>query len=108
MEKDNFDIEIKEGRRYQFGKNWLNYQKVITNTSIQEAKEHILEITKLNNLESKTFLDVGCGSGLFSLAAIQLGAKVISFDYDKNSVKCTEKLKIKHKIQDSQWKIFRG
>ncbi len=108
MEKDTFDIEIKEGRRYQFGKNWLNYQKLIKNITIQEAKEHIQEITKLDNLESKTFLDVGCGSGLFSLAAIQLGAKVISFDFDKNSVKCTEKLKIKHKIQDSQWKVFEG
>jgi len=34
----------------------------------------------------KLFLDVGSGSGLFSLAARRLGAKVLSFDYDAESV----------------------
>ena len=44
-------------------------------------------------ITGKTFLDVGSGSGLFSLAAKNLGADVVSFDYDEASVWCTSELK---------------
>ncbi len=35
---------------------------------------------------------MGCGSGLFSICATSLGAKVRSFDYDSDSVECTKKV----------------
>ena len=47
----------------------------------------------VESLAGKTFLDVGSGSGLFSLAARNLGAKVLSFDFDQSSVWCTAELK---------------
>jgi 2-polyprenyl-6-hydroxyphenyl methylase/3-demethylubiquinone-9 3-methyltransferase len=49
----------------------------------------------INDLAGKTWLDIGSGSGLFSLAARRLGARVHSFDYDPESVACTESLKTK-------------
>jgi 2-polyprenyl-6-hydroxyphenyl methylase/3-demethylubiquinone-9 3-methyltransferase len=51
----------------------------------------MLEVEDLNE---KCFLDVGSGSGLSSLAARRLGAKVCSFDYGPQSVACTNELKI--------------
>ncbi len=48
----------------------------------------------METLAGNSFLDVGSGSGLFSLAAMRLGAdRVHSFDYDPQSVGCTKELK---------------
>ena len=62
----------------------------------------------VENLENRHFLDIGCGSGLFSLAAKRLGAKVFSFDFDPNSVACAEYLKEKYFLNDPNWTIQRG
>jgi len=60
------------------------------------------------DLKGKSFLDIGSGSGLFSLVAAQLGANVSSFDYDINSVECTRFLKQKYKFDDSVWRAEQG
>jgi 2-polyprenyl-6-hydroxyphenyl methylase/3-demethylubiquinone-9 3-methyltransferase len=59
-------------------------------------------------LDGKTFLDIGCGSGLFSLAARRLGASVTSFDFDPDSVSCAQKLKAEFCAEDGRWSIRRG
>jgi SAM-dependent methyltransferase len=59
-------------------------------------------------LEGKSFLDIGSGSGLFSLAARRLGARVHSFDYDPESVACTQELKHRFFASDADWTIERG
>jgi 2-polyprenyl-6-hydroxyphenyl methylase/3-demethylubiquinone-9 3-methyltransferase len=63
---------------------------------------------QLEDLQGKTFLDIGSGSGLFSLAARHLGAKVHSFDYDPDSVGCTQELKRRYFPDDNNWIIERG
>lgn len=56
-----------------------------------------------DNLEGKTFIDIGCGSGIFSLAAIELGAKyVLSIDADLNSVLACQKIKEINKTENWQ------
>jgi 2-polyprenyl-6-hydroxyphenyl methylase/3-demethylubiquinone-9 3-methyltransferase len=61
------------------------------------------------SLQGLTFLDVGCGSGLFSLAAMRLGAaKVHSFDYDPMSVACAESLRQRFFAGTSAWTIERA
>jgi 2-polyprenyl-6-hydroxyphenyl methylase/3-demethylubiquinone-9 3-methyltransferase len=61
-----------------------------------------------SNLRGIRFLDAGCGSGLFSLAALRLGAReVISFDYDSDSVTCAKYLNEKFG-PFSNWRIDRG
>jgi 2-polyprenyl-6-hydroxyphenyl methylase/3-demethylubiquinone-9 3-methyltransferase len=56
-------------------------------------------------LEGKSFLDVGSGSGLFSLAARRLGATVLSFDYDPASVACARQLKGRYGADGDGWRI---
>ena len=56
------------------------------------------------------FLDIGCGSGLFSLAARKLGASVHSLDYDPNSVGCAMELRQRYfqGDRDPDWVIEQG
>lgn len=75
---------------------------------IQEAIDSL--VTKLNvtDLSGKTFLDIGSGSRLFSLAAHRMGAHVISFDYDPACVACTKHLKQTYGKPDFSWDIMQG
>ena len=63
----------------------------------------------LDTLKGKSFLDIGSGSGLFSLAAMRSGAKrVLSFDFDPKSVACTNELKHRFYPGDERWHVERG
>lgn len=106
MNKGNEERNV--GNRFEFGKNWEKFLKTLDETRTWEAEKSLktmLEIEKLNN---KRVLDIGSGSGLFSLVARRLGATVHSFDYDPISVACTEELKKRYYLNDSQWKIEQG
>lgn len=93
-------------KKFSFGKNWKLYLKNLDNNKINLAKKSLCKFTKLKSFKGKTFLDFGCGSSLFSLCAVQLGAKkVISIDIDDNSLNCAKFLKTKFKIKDLVWEI---
>ena len=58
--------------------------------------------------KGKTFLDVGCGSGIHSLAAIRLGAsRVHSFDYDAESVLCAQEMRSRF-ASVANWTVEQG
>lgn len=94
--------------RFEFGENWKKFLENLSDERIEEAEKSLLEWLGLDNLNGKTFLDIGSGSGLFSLAARNKGAVVHSFDYDKESVACTSYLKRKYYANDENWTIERG
>jgi 2-polyprenyl-6-hydroxyphenyl methylase/3-demethylubiquinone-9 3-methyltransferase len=60
------------------------------------------------DLDGRTFLDAGSGSGLFSLAARRMGARVVSFDFDPQSVACTSELRRRYYPDDAQWRVLEG
>jgi SAM-dependent methyltransferase len=62
----------------------------------------------VSSLDGKTFLDVGSGSGLHSLAARRLGAYVVSFDYDPQSVEATRQLRSRFGIDEDTWRVEVG
>jgi SAM-dependent methyltransferase len=63
----------------------------------------------VDSLGGRSFLDIGSGSGLFSLAAARLDAgRLHSFDYDGDSVACTAALKERFFPAKSDWTIERG
>lgn len=108
MSIESFNIEVKSRNRFEFGKNWKNFLANLTEEKIQDAENSLKNMLGEENLEGKNFLDVGSGSGLFSLAARNLGAEVFSFDFDITSVNCTEELKKKFYLNDNNWKISHG
>jgi 2-polyprenyl-6-hydroxyphenyl methylase/3-demethylubiquinone-9 3-methyltransferase len=95
-------------KRFGFGKNWKNYLTFINKDKISLSKKAICNFLKKDNLSGKTFLDIGSGSGLSSLSALELGAKVTSFDYDADSVECTEQLREKFSRKSANWKVSQG
>ena len=94
--------------RFQFGKNWQKFLNCLTPARFETAQKSITDFMERDNLKGKTFIDIGCGSGLFSRAAHQLGAdRLVSFDYDEFSVACAKHL---HEQLDSpdNWQITQG
>lgn len=76
--------------RFAFGQNWKDFVSTsFDQERLRIAQAHLLGFLKLEDLSGKTFLDIGCGSGIHSLSALQAGAKVHSFDYDQDSVDAT-------------------
>ncbi len=108
MSLEEFHKEIKSGKRFEFGKNWKYFLKKLNKKRIIQAEDSLKKMLDIDNLKGKTFLDVGSGSGLFSLAARNLGAKVVSFDLDKSSVLCTEELKERFYKNSDKWIIKHG
>lgn len=100
--------EVAKGERFEFGANWARFLLVLNDERIEEAKSSIRRMLNVESLEGKTFLDVGSGSGLFSLAARMLGAKVHSFDFDPQSMACTAELKRRYFPGDSDWVVEPG
>jgi len=89
--------EIRRRERFGFGRNWSNYSTRIGRPEIDEAQRSLLkllpvEVLPEQRLDGLRFLDAGCGSGLFSVAALQLGAQVTSFDFDPDSVRTTRRV----------------
>jgi len=100
--------EVATAERFEFGKNWRQFLRLLDDDRIAEAERSLGQLLEVDNLEGKTFLDIGSGSGLFSLAARRRGATVFSFDYDPQSVACTNELKQRYFPQDAQWTIEQG
>ena len=81
---------------------------VLTEERIVEAEDSLKKMLNVDTLVGKSFLDIGSGSGLFSLAARRLGAKVVSFDYDSQSYACTKELKQRYFKEDDNWTVEQG
>jgi len=100
--------EVAAGERFEFGKNWAAFLAVLDEERIAKAEESLKEMLEVDDLSGKTFLDIGSGSGLFSLAARRLGANVHSFDFDSNSFACTQELRNRYFHNDPNWRVEQG
>ena len=81
---------------FAFGANWRRFLERVDESRIAAAEASLRRLLALDQtprpLAGRRFLDAGCGSGLFSLAASRLGGVVVGFDFDPQSVACTREL----------------
>ncbi len=90
-----------EETRYDFGDNWHDFINDLQQSQIDSAKNDLKSL--IGDISGKSFLDIGSGSGLHSLAALSLGAKwVTAIDYDPMSVKSTRAL-LSHHAANLPW-----
>ena len=95
-------------RGFSFGKNWRLFLQNLDEDRVKIAEGSLTDFLNVEDLKRKTFLDIGCGSGLFSLAAFNLGAeRIVSFDVDPFSVECCKYLHEQAGRPD-HWEIFHG
>ena len=101
--------ELSSEVRYRFGKNWAEFiAKNFNDAIVEESRAHLARFLRVSTLETLTFLDIGCGSGLHSLAAHRMGAaRIISFDYDGESVETTERVR-DYAGNPSTWTVMQG
>src|SRR5450631_3604007 len=104
----NAEAEIRAGNRFRFGANWTRFLTVVDGARIAAAQTSLREMLGVSSLQGRRFLDIGCGSGLFSLAARSLGAEVHSFDFDPQAVACAQELKQRYFPGDSAWRVDEG
>jgi 2-polyprenyl-3-methyl-5-hydroxy-6-metoxy-1,4-benzoquinol methylase len=102
----NHDKKMRKS--FKFGENWSNYLATVDENRIKQAEFNLMEMLGDISLDGLTFLDIGSGSGIHSLAARRLGASVYSFDYDPVSVWCTQQLRQKLFPNDDLWKVDQG
>jgi len=99
---------MNNSRSFAFGENWVAFLRNVSDTTVDKAKETLTVALGSRGLTGTTFLDVGCGSGLFSLAARLLGAEVVSMDIDPQCVACADELKRRFAEKDPHWHIEQG
>lgn len=100
--------ELASGQRFAFGENWRRFLAVLDESRIRQAEISLRDMLDVQDLTGRSFLDIGSGSGLFSLAARRLGARVHSFDYDPQSVACALEIKRRYLPADTAWTIEQG
>ena len=112
MVKTDWNDEVKKGDRFRFGQNWKSFVKeTLDESTICGAIESTQLALKNAGISFENFnvIDIGCGSGLFSLVALRLGAKhVTCFDYDPDSVNCTKELLESQQISKDKFTCIEG
>lgn len=77
---------------FAFGRNWASYAAGVTEADIAEAVAGLRRLAG-EEIDGRRFLDIGCGSGLHSLAASRLGARdIVALDIDPDSVSTTRQI----------------
>lgn len=108
-ETTTFEQQVAAGERFEFGRNWSRFLSVLNDDRVLEAESSLRQMLNVPSLEGRSFLDVGSGSGLFSLSAMRLGAaRVHSFDFDPASVGCTQELRRRFFPNAQSWTIEQG
>jgi SAM-dependent methyltransferase len=75
---------------FSFGENWADYARHINRARIEWAQKSLIRVLGRDTIRGRTFLDIGSGSGLFSLAALRMGChSLLAVDIDPKSVATT-------------------
>jgi SAM-dependent methyltransferase len=108
-EPTDASIAVPEKVTFSFGRNWQAYvSHHLTAQREQNAINSMAAFLEIQDLKGRIFLDIGCGSGLFSLGALRMGARqIISLDVDMFSVQACEGLK-RNAGNPANWEVLHG
>ncbi|WP_420571712.1 methyltransferase [Kordia sp.] len=91
--------------KYTLKDRSYTYEGITVNISAEVFPPHftistkiLLDYIKPLNLENKTFLELGCGSGIISLFAASKGAKVTASDINQIAIDTLKEASIKNDI----------
>jgi SAM-dependent methyltransferase len=83
-------------QQFEFGANWADFAQYIDEQRILIAERCLRDLIG-GDLSGRSFLDIGCGSGLSALAALRMGATPVhALDIDENSGATTRDLLGEH------------
>ena len=89
---------------FAFGANWRDFAGTIGEGAVEMARESLARLLATDDLAGRGFLDVGCGSGLSSLAALGMGAALVrAVDIDPESTRTTSRL-LERFAPDGEWR----
>jgi len=73
---------------FNFGANWQRFSdSSLDNLKFEEALNSLDHLIGHEKIKGSSFLDIGCGSGIFAIAASLAGArKVVGIDISKESI----------------------
>jgi SAM-dependent methyltransferase len=93
---------------FAFGRNWQRYVEAYLDPERVEIATRSLNELVEEDLKGRTFIDVGAGSGLFSLCAHRAGARrVVSLDVDPDSVAACRELR-RRSGDPATWTVVEG
>jgi SAM-dependent methyltransferase len=94
--------------RYKFGENWSSYAKEhLNDEAVTTATDHLTKFLGIGSLSGLSFLDIGCGSGVHALGALNLGCeRLVAFDYDPDSVQTTRS--VLERSERRNWALHQG
>lgn len=93
---------------FEFGKSWARFLALVDDKRVAAAEQSLKGMLECESLVGRRFLDAGRGSGVFPLAARNLGATVHSFDCDADSAACAETLLERYRLGDGASTIEQG
>lgn len=106
---DKLAGQQRDAASFSFGKNWEEFvRRKFSEDRVAVARRHLLEFLDVPDLKGKHFLDIGCGSGIHSLAACRSGAsRIVSVDVDPDSVRTTERIR-EMAGSPAHWEVLPG
>ena len=91
--------------RFAFGENWASFAAQLTDNQIVSATEGLQRLLPAYLFVGRSFLDLGCGSGLHALAALRLGVRTLmAVDLDPLSAHTTRAVLTTHAHRDD-WTV---
>ena len=81
-------MDKEKNAAFNFGVNWQRFsQSSLDGHKFEDAFNSLDQLIGHNKIKGSSFLDIGCGSGIFAIAASLAGAgKVTGIDISEESI----------------------
>ncbi len=100
-------VDNRTGITFSFGENWSTFNRAAEPHRVDAAAEDLREWLGADGIRDKTVADIGCGSGLHSMAFLRNAARsVTSVDVDPSSVATTKSIQT-DSVKD-RWNLREG